>query len=269
MSDNDDVMQITERELNSLTNDLEETHHATFPEMQSAIAELSAKLRAEGGYGLSRRKFLIAGTALGGTIALAACGSSGSTGKSSAATAMARTSTTANSAGSGNVDLAVASLAAGLENLAVQTYQSALQAASANKLGMVPPSVATFATTAMAQHKDHAGAWNSVLTGAGKSAVTGVDITVNDAVVKPGFAKVKNVGDLAKFALALEDVAAATYLNGIQNALTLASAIKIAATIQPVEMQHSAILNLLLGQYPVPDSFAKVDGARPPSDKIG
>jgi hypothetical protein len=34
-------------------------------------------------------------------------------------------------------------------------------------------------------------------------------------------------------------------------------------------MQHSAILNLLLGKYPVPDSFAKVDGARPPSDKIG
>jgi hypothetical protein len=159
--------------------------------------------------------------------------------------------------------------ASSLENLAVQTYQAALDAAAANKLGDVPPAVAAFAKTAMAQHADHAGAWNSVLTGAGKPAVTGVDITVNDAVVKPGFSKVKNVGDLAKFALALEDVAAATYLNGIQNALTLTAAIKIAASIQPVEMQHSAILNLLLGKYPVPDSFAKVDGARPPSDKIG
>ena len=266
MSTHDDAMQISEGELISLTKDLDEAHHATLPAMQGAISELSTKLRDIRGDGLSRRNFLIAGTALGGTIALAACGSSGS---SSSSSTMGSSTTTAKKMGSGNVDLAVAGLAAGLENLAVQTYQAALDAAAANKLGDVPPAVATFAKTAMAQHADHAGAWNSVLTGAGKSSVTGVDITVNDAVVKPGFSKVKNVGDLAKFALALEDVAAATYLNGIQNALTLTAAIKIAASIQPVEMQHSAILNLLLGKYPVPDSFAKVDGARPPSDKIG
>jgi hypothetical protein len=266
VSTDHDAMQISEGELISLTKDLDEAHHATFPAMQGAISELSTKLRDIRGDGLSRRNFLIAGTALGGTIALAACGSSGS---SSSSSTMGSSTTTAKKMGSGNVDLAVAGLAAGLENLAVQTYQAALDAAAANKLGDVPPAVAAFAKTAMAQHADHAGAWNSVLTGAGKPAVTGVDITVNVAVVKPGFSKVKNVGDLAKFALALEDVAAATYLNGIQNALTLTAAIKIAASIQPVEMQHSAILNLLLGKYPVPDSFAKVDGARPPSDKIG
>lgn len=267
MSTHEDAMQISEGELISLTKDLDEAHHETFPGMESAIAELSAKLRDIGGDGFSRRNFLIAGTALGGTIALAACGSSGSS--SSATTSAKSSTTTAGKKSSGNVDLAVAGLAAGLENLAVQTYQAALDAAGAKKLGDVPPAVTTFAKTAMAQHKDHAGAWNSVLSGAGKPAITGVDITVNNAVVKPGFEKVKNVGDLAKFALALEDVAAATYLNGIQNALTLASAIKIAATIQPVEMQHAAILNLLLGNYPVPNSFAKTDGARPPSDKIG
>lgn len=267
MSTHDDAMQISEGELISLTEDLDEAHHATLPAMREAIGELSTKLRDVGGDGLSRRNFLIAGTALGGTIALAACGSSGSS--SSSTTMGGPTTTTAKRMGSGNVDLAVAGLAAGLENLAVQTYQAALDAAAAHKLGDVPPAVAAFAKTAMAQHADHAGAWNSVLTGAGKPAVTGVDITVNDAVVKPGFAKVKSVGDLASFALALEDVAAATYLNGIQNALTLSAAIKIAASIQPVEMQHSAILNLLLGNYPVPDSFAKVDGARPPTDKIG
>ena len=267
MSTHDDAMQISEGELVSLTKDVDELHHASFPDMQNAITELSAKLREVGADGFSRRNFLIAGTALGGTIALAACGSSGS---STAGSTVAKSSTTtAAKMGGGKVDLAVAGLAVGLENLAVQTYQAALDAAAANKLGDVPPAVATFAKTAMAQHADHAGAWNSVLTGAGMKEVTGVDITVNDVVVKPGFAKVKNVGDLAKFALALEDVAAATYLNGIQNALTLKSAIKIAATIQPVEMQHSAILNLLLGNYPVPDAFAKIDGARPPSDKIG
>jgi hypothetical protein len=41
------------------------------------------------------------------------------------------------------------------------------------------------------------------------------------------------------------------------------------ATIQPVEMQHAAILNFVLGQYPVPNAFAKTDGARTLSDTIG
>jgi len=92
---------------------------------------------------------------------------------------------------------------------------------------------------------------------------------VQDGVVTPGFANVHNVVDLAKFALGLEDVAAATYLNGIQNAIQDVGAIKVAASIHPVEMQHSAILHFVLGDYPVPDTFAKTDGARGPSDIIG
>ncbi len=259
-------MQISERELAALTTDLDEAHHATMPLMRDAIAELSAQLRdATSGRSVNRRSFLIAGTAAGGALALAACGSSGSSSSSSATTAPPSTTMPSGK----SVDLAVAGLAAGLENLAVNTYQTALDAAGAGKLGDVPPAVGTFAKTAMAQHADHAGAWNSVLTGAGKDKVTGVDTTVDTAVVQPGLKKVTSVGDLAAFALSLEDVAAATYLNGIQNALTLSSAIKIAATIQPVEMQHSAILNLLLGKYPVPAGFATTDGARPATDKIG
>ena len=92
---------------------------------------------------------------------------------------------------------------------------------------------------------------------------------MQDAVVTPGFANVHNVVDLAKFALGLEDVAAATYLNGIQNAIQDVSAIKVAGSIQPIEMQHSAILHFVLGDYPVPDTFAKIDGARGPDDIIG
>ena len=49
----------------------------------------------------------------------------------------------------------------------------------------------------------------------------------------------------------------------------LDAGIKTAATIQPVEMQHAAILHFLLGEYPVPDAFAKSAGARPVSDQIG
>jgi hypothetical protein len=127
----------------------------------------------------------------------------------------------------------------------------------------------TFAQTAQAQHRDHAAAWNAVLTGAGKQAVTGVDKTVQDAVVTPALANTHTVVDLAKLALSLEDVAAATYLNGIQNTLQGVNGIKVAASIQPVEMQHAAILHLVLGDYPIPDSFAKTTGARTTSDTIG
>jgi len=44
--------------------------------------------------------------------------------------------------------------------------------------------------------------------------------------------------------------------------------IKTAATIEPVELQHAAILSFVLGKYPVPDTFTKLDAARPLSDAI-
>jgi hypothetical protein len=281
----DHQMQISERELIVLTQDLDEIHHATLPAMHEAVAEfseLSFERRDDerdngltvvgGATGPSRRRFLVgAGVGVGGLL-LAACSksktsTSGTTGTTAAAAAAA-----AGGVGKGNPytgDLAVAALAASLENLAVATYQAALDAATAGKLGNVPPAIATFATTVQKQHKDHAAAWNSIITSNGKTAISGVDTTVKDAVVTPGFAAVKDIPGLAKFALGLEDAAAATYLNAIQNALQAASAIKIAATIQPVEMQHSAVLHFVLGDYPVPDSFAKTDGARPLTDTIG
>ena len=91
---------------------------------------------------------------------------------------------------------------------------------------------------------------------------------MNDGVVQPEFAKVTDVAGLAKLALALEDAAGATYLSVIP-VVSDPGGVKTVATIQPVEMQHAAILNFVLGQYPVPNSFAKTDGARTLSDKIG
>lgn len=97
--------------------------------------------------------------------------------------------------------------------------------------------------------------------------VTGIDKTVQDAVVAPAFAQVKDAGGLAKLALVLENAAAATYLEAI-SVVSAPAGIKTAATIEPVELQHAAILNFVLGNYPVPDSFTKMDGARPLSDVI-
>ena len=147
------------------------------------------------------------------------------------------------------------------------TYQAGIDAATAGKLGAVPPAVVTFATTAQGHHKEHAAAWNAVLTSSKKKAVSGVDLTVKQDV-DAAFAQVKDVPGLAKLALTLENSAAATYLAAI-NVVKAPAGIKTAATIQPVELQHAAILNFLLGQYPVPDSFAMTTGARTIRDKIG
>ena len=263
-------MQISEGQLRRMTTDLEEMHRATLPVMRDAVAEweeAQADLRAGArGGSASRRTFLFGALAAGGGVLLAACGSSKKSGV--AVTNNGTTATTTESRAQLTGDLAVAGLAASLENLAVATYQAGIDAATAGKLGTVPPAIVTFAKTAQAQHKDHGSAWNAILTASGKQAVTGVDTTVKTTVVDPAFAQVKDVVGLAKLALTLENSAAATYLSGI-GAVTNVQAIKTAASIQPVEMQHAAILNFVLGQYPAPDDFAKTDGARSPSDMIG
>jgi hypothetical protein len=264
---------ISEGELVDMTRDLDDAHHESLPSMRDSLTEWS---ESDGDIrtGIthlvstpsSRRAFLLGGGAVLGGVALV--GSGMGSGLAAAATRKGALGVpAAASAQKLTGDLAVVALAASLENLAVGTYQAAIDAVTQGKLTGVPPAVVTFAMTAQSQHKDHAAAWNGVLTGAGKKAVTGVDLTVKKSVDKE-FAGVKDVPGLAKLALGLENAAAATYLAAI-DVVKSPAGIKTAATIQPVEMQHAAILNFLLGQYPVPDSFAKSDGARPATDKIG
>jgi Ferritin-like domain len=271
-ADRHEPTEISERDLRSMTADLDEMHRSTLPVMKEALAEwteLHHELRSGVAQASpSRRGFLMgAGVALGG-LALAACGSSS---KSSSPTPSSSTPTSGTpTTGGGKLtgDLAVVALAASLENLAVQTYGAGISAATAGKLGTVPPAVVTFAQTAKSHHTQHAAAWNAVLAGANKPAVTGVDTTVKTAVVDPAFATVKDVGGLAKLALELENVAAATYLEAI-SVVSAPAGIKTAATIEPVELQHAAILRFVLGEYPVPDAFTKMDVARPLTDAIG
>jgi hypothetical protein len=262
-----DPIQISEAELVAMTADLDEMHRETLPDLADAVEAVQQDHRDRGrsrGLMTSRRGFL-AGTGLvAGGLVLAACSSDS---KSSTSTGGTTAGTSAAADGVAT-DLAVAALATGLENLAVAVYQAGIDAATAGKLGTVPPAVVTFATTAQKQHKDHAGAWNAILTGAGKPAVTGVDLTVKTAVTDPALTMVTDVPSLAKLALELENVAAATYLNAI-SVLSSTGGIQTTASIQPVEMQHAAILNYVLGQYPVPDSFATTTGARKPGDKLG
>ncbi len=210
--------------------------------------------------GMDRRRFLaVSGMAAGAGIALVACGDDSA--DNADGTAQGATSgggaTTTTAGGGAQGDLAIAMGAAGLEVLAVNTYGAALDAATAGDLGEVPPAVAEFATTAKAQHQAALDAWNGVLTGAGEEAVTtppaDLEQTVNDQ-----FGQVTDVVGVAELANMLEQTASQTYLDA-QAVLEGADARALAGSIQVIDQQHSAILNFVLGEYPVPDVFQPVD----------
>ena len=245
----------TESELVSMTSDLDQLHHDVgMPAMEAGVTEMIEHMgEAPGPSSNSRRTFLIGtGAAFAGGAALLAMGAAPSLaaaasradGSASRLHSLGAAFPPANLKG----DLAVAAVAASLENLAVFAYTAGLSAATAGKLGTVPPAVAQFATTVKGQHTQHAAAWNSVLAGAGKQKVT-VTYPPLTPTIQADFAKVTDIAGLAQLALTLETVAAQTY-QAETSMLKSSAAIGLSSSIQPVEMQHIAILYYVLGEYP-------------------
>ena len=284
MSGNEPVSHLSETELRAMTADLDAMHHdLTLPALKSSLSEWADDIRARAAAGrgndpaqpshVDRRRFLVRAGGIAGGVAgvslLAACSSSSSTTvKSSAATSAAASGSASSTAGGEGQnltgDLQVVAMAASLENSGIATYMAGIKAATAGKLGKVPAAVVTFAETAMSQHQDHQKAWNAVLTAAGKQPVTAVDPVVQPTI-NTAFAKVTTVAGLAELALMVENIAGETYQNGL-SVIQSAAGIKTAASIEPVEFQHAAILSFVLGKYPVPRAFTGVSLARPPSD---
>lgn len=202
--------------------------------------------------------------AAGGVAAAAVAVVAGSNGASGSGAAPAARRQT----GPSEADLMIGALAAGLEQLAVNTYGAALDAAGSGALGAVPPAVAEFVTTAQAQHQAALDAWNGVLTSAGKPAVSAPPADL-EASVNGMFARVTDVAGAAQLALWLEQVAASTYLFAIGN-LQSPDAINLAGSIFPIDRQHISVLLFALGMYPVPEVFANTQlaytggGAMPP-----
>lgn len=247
------VMEATETELVSMTDELNELHRDVgAPRMHEAIGEWIDEIRSGTSRQTSRRTFLLGagGLVAGGAALMALNTTPGLAGAATLAQAASAPNPPNSRGGIAGLsgDLAVAALAASLENLAVYAYNAGIGAATAGKLGTVPPAVVTFATTAMSQHMDHAAAWNALLRSAGKNAVTVTEPTLTPSVNRT-FAKVTDVTGLAQLALELENVAAQTY-QVASTKVKSTKGIATAATIQPVEMQHAAILYFVLGKYP-------------------
>lgn len=260
-------IEINEAELASMTSDLRDAHEETLPGLRASLDSWRhGEVESEESTGVSRRAFLTrTGLLAVGGVALVSSGAGASVlPRLTSASSSSRAATLARSAAKVPLDVEIAALAASLENLAVSTYASALSAAAAGKLGSVPKAVATFVTTAKAQHADHAAAWNAIVASAGYKRITAPNAALAKSV-GAAFAKVTDVAGVASLALTLEDAAAATYLEAI-GVVSGKSAIETAATIQPVEMQHAAILNFVLGKYPVPAAYATTAGAATLSD---
>ncbi len=271
----DEDVQITEAELTSLTRQLDDMHESTFPGVQKALDEYADDLTEVRRSVVSRRNLLVGA---GGVLALGALAACETVAKT-AVTAPSPSGATPRPSGSGGTgggagggtggksiftgDLKIVALAAALENLAVAAYTGALKKAAAGQLGTVPPAIAGFITTARRQHSDHAAAWNAVLTKANLPAIKGTPLTI----AAPTIAKLNQastVSEVAKLALSLENSAADTYTFAVANVKNKGG-IMTAASIQPVEAMHAAILNFVLGQYPVPDAFISTADAVSPS----
>jgi hypothetical protein len=220
----------SEHELHAQTLELDGLHHDVgMPAMAEALADMR---------GTSRRTFLMgAGAAVAGGAALAVGSGALPTLAAASTRRLSHVDAAAFPPSGLKGDLAVAAVAASLENLAVFAYTSGLSAATAGKLGTVPPAVATFATTVKGQHQQHAAAWNAVLKSHGKAPVTVTNPTLTPTV-QSDFAKVTDI-----------TIAAQTYQVETSK-LQSSAAIQLSSSIQPVEMQHIAILYYVLGMYP-------------------
>jgi hypothetical protein len=201
---------------------------------------------------LSRRRFLVTGAAgLVATGAGVACGGGGGDGD--------RTATTVTTAPVLTGDMAIATLIAGLENLAIDAYDALLAAASAGDLGAVPPVIGAVVASARAHHIEHLAVWNRLIRVEGKP-----EIDTADAGLQPTLdgmlAEVTNVGGAARLALLVEEILADTYLKAIPTLVDRES-VRAAALILATDQQHQAVLRYALGENPVPEPIQIPDKA--------
>lgn len=207
---------------------------------------------------MGRRRLLAAGSATAAAVVLGACG-----GDENPRPDFSPVTT---DPGRLEGDLAVAGLLAAMDNLLVSLYAECLEREA--QLGPYPPAVKELFVAVQAHHRDHAAAWNAVLTGAGKPAVTGVNRTVKTASTDPQMFRARDTAAVLSVCQDIENVTALTYLAAI-GGMNNNAAIKVAASVHPVENQHVAVLALLNGRTLPPASFSPTDGARTLSDTIG
>jgi hypothetical protein len=163
-------------------------------------------------------------------------------------------------------DVMALQTAAGLENLAVFTYKTALTlpyigGSSANGV------VKAFAMKTMRQHAEHGAAFNAAVRRLGGGQQTGTDPKYTPIVQKAA-GGIRSALDVVSLAITLEDIAAQTYVSDV-GLVSTAELRNLFASVAGVESQHKAILlavqALLKGGAPqliaLPPDAAKLPAA--------
>jgi hypothetical protein len=150
-------------------------------------------------------------------------------------------------------DATLAAFGASIELALVSLYAGVAQK-------LAPDDVAfSLANTFGSHHRSHADAWNKA---AGVDAVS----APNPKLAQVLGAQLKSTTDrttLLTLAYGVENKAAATYQFALETLLT-DSALRVAASILPVESQHAVVIGRLLGRGPkdlIPLNYQTDDGA--------
>lgn len=159
-------------------------------------------------------------------------------------------------------DLDALEFAASLEVAAEAAYRKGLVELTAGRLGEIPPAGSEFLQSAASQHGQCIVAINGVLDGAGRTAIEEGDSDFETSVVTPALTAAKGWPEIGSLARTIETTLSATYLQSIHSTLQSPTALRLAAGIQATAQKRVAILNFMLGEYPVPDTFQKTDAAR-------
>ncbi len=192
-------------------------------------------------------------------------------------------------------DVMALQTAASLENLAVLTYKTALTLPYLKGNSAALKTIGAFATMTMAQHDDHAKAFNKRAVELGGKAQKETNPKYTP-VVMDAIPMLKKGGPLDVIALAitLEDVATSTYVQNIQD-VTDPQVRLLFGTVAGVESQHLATLYAVqalvkgealelitveatggavnaaklpaaAGSVGIPETFKKTDLASPPEE---
>lgn len=277
-------MNVDEHTLETLIEESEDLHHDAMVatrEPLDELVELGHEQRSsglepeEGAQYADRRRGLLRG-GLAGTAALA-------TGAFGAAL-LALMDTPASAATPADVQMLQTS--ASIENLAIAVYTKALTLDFIGGASALP-TVKAFVTKTLAQHQDHAGAFNAAVTQLGGKKQTQPDPALTSVVSS---ADLTNANGVVTLAITLENTAAQTYVANTA-ALTDKNARAVTASIMGVEAQHASVLYAVqallganlpteialppadlatlpaaAGSVGFPNAFFKTDQARPAAE---
>lgn len=211
----------------------------------------------------ARRAFLSGGAAVAATAFLAACGSSSDKQIPVTGSVPAKeTSPTTVAPGSEEDNIVLLATGQSLELLAVEVYRRAIDSGR-----LVTNAVLETARLFQSQHTEHGDALGQALQGIGQPQVTEPNQYILTEVIEPVLGRITDETSVVTLALAVENLAAATYVKaaGILTEPELRQAIM---SIGGVEARHVAVLNGVLGTTQVPTPFFRTTAAAPPKSFI-